>query len=75
MLSSMLSFQVMAKIEKPQAVDDLEAIVGLCDAIMVARCVCRPFPFSLRLMESCAPSSTLLSIQIVDMPRERERKL
>eukprot|EP00904_Undaria_pinnatifida_P010330 jgi/Undpi1/6427/HiC_scaffold_20.g08908.m1 len=29
--------RVMAKIEKPQAVDDLEEIVGLCDAIMVAR--------------------------------------
>ena len=29
----------MAKIEKPQAVDDLEEIVGLCDAIMVARYV------------------------------------
>ncbi|CAN0281146.1 unnamed protein product [Ascophyllum nodosum] len=29
--------RVMAKIEKPQAVDDLEAIVALCDAIMVAR--------------------------------------
>lgn len=32
----------MAKIEKPQAVDDLEAIVGLCDAIMVARWVPPP---------------------------------
>lgn len=31
--------QVMAKIEKPQAVQDLEEIVELCDAIMVARCV------------------------------------
>nr|AIT69974.1 pyruvate kinase [Ishige okamurae] len=29
--------RVMAKIEKPQAVEDLEQIVSLCDAIMVAR--------------------------------------
>lgn len=29
--------QVMAKIEKPQAVQDLDEIVELCDAIMVAR--------------------------------------
>ena len=37
----------MAKIEKPQAVDDLEAIVALCDAIMVARCV------GLTILKSC----------------------
>ncbi|CAM9682896.1 unnamed protein product, partial [Choristocarpus tenellus] len=29
--------RVMAKIEKPQAIADLEEIVELCDAIMVAR--------------------------------------
>lgn len=29
--------RVMAKIEKPQAVNDLDEIVTLCDAIMVAR--------------------------------------
>jgi len=34
---AVFSVQVMAKIEKPQAVDDLENIVDLCDAIMVAR--------------------------------------
>jgi pyruvate kinase len=29
--------KILAKIEKPQAVENLEEIVKLCDAIMVAR--------------------------------------
>ena len=69
----------MAKIEKPQAVDDLEAIVGLCDAIMVARCV-RPsisplaLPVPRVLVETAPRNYTCTSLFGLSVERQENRE-